>query len=129
MASSLYSKGDPVTILGNSDFVGKQIKPSSCKGPGVLKAYATWCPHCQNKVECINLMASECKKKNVDVTVYVLEAEEHRTAGTALGVQGFPTFFPVDKNGKVGAAMNVGGVPDVLKAICPTCKFDGACFK
>lgn len=128
MSTSLYSKSDPVVILGNSDFSGKQIKQSSCKGPGVLKAYATWCPHCQDKVECIKVMAAECKKNGLDITVYVLEADVNRDASSAIGVEGFPTFFKVDKSGKLSPALNVGGVPDVLKAICPTCKFSGACF-
>lgn len=129
MSSSLYSKSDPVVILGNSDFTGKQIKESSCKGPGVLKAYATWCPHCQDKVECIKLMASECKKNGINITVYVLEAESNQIAGATLGVQGFPTFFKVEQNGKVGPALQAGGIPDVLKAVCPTCKLEGSCFK
>jgi thiol-disulfide isomerase/thioredoxin len=128
MSESLYSKTDPVIILDDSCFDGKKIKSASFKGQGALKAYATWCPHCRDKVECIKLMATECKNNNIDVKVYVLEADTNRQAGSILGVEGFPSFFKVDATGNIGPILDVGGIPDVLKAVCPTCKFSGSCF-
>ena len=36
----------------------KKISSEIFKGPGVLKAYATWCPHCQSKVQELNNLAN-----------------------------------------------------------------------
>lgn len=124
----LYTDEDPVTILDDDSFVGKncKIRKDTFKTHGFLKAYAPWCGHCQAKVDCIKRLGKVLK--DYDVTVYVINAE--REANPLFNdhfgdrVRGFPTFLEVDGRGNIGEVMRtkdgeqVYSVPSIIAALC-----------
>jgi len=121
----LYKESDPVTILDDSCFAGQNwhIRARYCQGPGVLKVYASWCPHCQSKVQCINKLAELLRKHNV--VVYVIEAthETNPIFLTVHKIHSYPTFLSVSKDGTIGPPLLSNGepaytVPDILRALC-----------
>ena len=93
-----------------------RIIPESRAGPGVLKVYATWCPHCISKVEDLNRLAKLLKPQGM--AIYVLEGEQNPIFLSKYKVQGFPTFFETLEDGSIGKQLQVGGVPDIVRERC-----------
>jgi thiol-disulfide isomerase/thioredoxin len=124
----LYDNGDAVVILDDASFMGKKIMKKKFKGPGILKAYAPWCPHCRNKTTAIKVLAQLMNDNNTGYAFYVLDAEENTHASSMLKVQGFPTFYRVNANGEVGQILkDISGVEDLHIELC---KIDAKlCFK
>jgi thiol-disulfide isomerase/thioredoxin len=126
MASLYDSKKDGVYVLSDANFTnGKLTK--GFKGAGVLKAYATWCPHCRDKVEDFKELANDFKEEGAGLVVYVIEAEQNRAFSEAFEVEGFPTMLFVDEKGSVThladqAGERVHDVIGILKALCQTKK-------
>lgn len=121
----LYSDYDNVIILDDSSFLDKKIISKQYSGPGILQAYATWCPHCKSKVSCINVLADLLK--DTEYSVYVIDADQNKIAARVLGVDMFPTFYTVDNKGVVGKEVPMtNGMKDLIKALC---KQDGSLCK
>lgn len=133
MQSGLYSPSDGVYILHFSDFTIKDgvpyVNQNVFHGPGVIKAYAPWCPHCQNKVEAIRSIAKELNRDFHSAKVYVFNAdgaENFRNVKNDKGepmIAGFPTMLYVDEHCKVSTLRNSAGeqvysIPDVLHELC-----------
>ena len=129
----LYSPTDGVKVLQDSDFDfgRKKLKDTSCKGPGILKAYAAWCGHCQKMVDCICKLGKTCKKKNIDLTVYVIEANDNSRFAQEYNITAFPTFFSVSEDG-VLEQLSTHSLPEVVQGECPSCRghaaFRDSCF-
>lgn len=122
----LYNDNDSVQILDDASFIGKnlKIKPEYFSGPGVLKVYARWCPHCKDKVKCLNHLASLLQPN--DMQVYVLESDDNPIFARHYGrqIQAYPTFLEVTANGYVGERLlGQNGMPvfkleDIVGALC-----------
>jgi thiol-disulfide isomerase/thioredoxin len=129
--ASLYGAKDDVVILGDSDFIGGRLSGKAFQGPGILKAYANWCPHCQNIVKCVCELGQICKKEGVKMAIYVIEAQENSLFAEEQAVEGFPTFFAVDTKGGLRKLAS-HSLEDVVDEICETCRtnsaFKGKCF-
>lgn len=101
---SLYSKeDDSVHVLNDACFFflekGAQLHKEYFAGPGALKAYASWCPHCRDKVDCIKSLGEIFHGE--DMAMYVINADVNSEFARNIGVSGFPTFFEVDETGLV----------------------------
>lgn len=123
---SLYKESDPVHVMNDSFFFFKDgkgvIQDEQFAGAGVIKAYAPWCPHCKDKVRCINILAEILEPEGL--AVYVINAEANPHFSEGLGVEGYPTFYEVTAGGVVGKRLlkpngePVGTVPDIVVALC-----------
>ena len=123
----LYQKSDGVVILTDANFslakspVVKITK--GCKGAGVLKAYATWCPHCVDKVEDFKKLASVFKAEKLGLQVYTIEASINKQFAQLAGITGFPTILYVSEDGTISSLHNkegqsVSNVGQVIMALC-----------
>lgn len=122
---SLYKPKDPVVILTDKDIKGTRITKKGTKAKpcfdGVVKVYASWCPHCIEKVQSINNIAGAFKKLGMKQTMYVIDGDSNPVFAKSAGIEGFPTFFPV-VNGFVDTERRItGGVTDVLGHMCQSC--------
>lgn len=125
MSRSLYKSTDGVVVLTDDNCTGAKIT-KGFKGPGVLKAYAVWCPHCRDKVDDFKHLAEAFRKQKSGLVVYTIEADVNRNFARATEVEGFPTMMYVDESGNVTRLLNQGSevhnVPDILAALCTTKK-------
>jgi hypothetical protein len=122
MAQSLYKNNDGVVILTDSNCTGSKIT-SGFKGPGVLKAYAVWCPHCVDKVSSFKLLAECFREEQIGLVVYVIEADQNRNFSSACEIEAFPTIMYVDEKGNATKLTDVTGngvseIPEILQALC-----------
>ena len=105
----------PICIVKKGDFFrdnnGVRLASEKFSGAGILKGYADWCPHCQDKAKDLIDLA----RKNTSFNVYVIEAsaDENTALNQELGLQGFPTFFNVDDNGYVTKLPNINSINDI----------------
>lgn len=104
------------------DIHGKYFSLSGMKGKVVfLDFWATWCPPCVLAVPEVEKLHEEYKDKNVEIISLSLDNNEeavHRfmsihkmtsrvaiaqnsNIDTNYGVEGIPTFFIIDKEGKI----------------------------
>jgi len=112
----LYAEDDYVVILDDSSFIGRKIKSKNFQGPGILKAYAPWCPHCRNKATAIRLLAEILDDAEAESAVYVLNVTDNVYISKTLEVVALPTFFEVDKNGVIkGPLENITSIDDLRK--------------
>jgi thiol-disulfide isomerase/thioredoxin len=126
----LYVPSDNVVILTDDNFTGSKIT-SGFKGPGVLKAYATWCGFCRQKVESFKLLSDCFKKEKIGLVVYVIEAAQNPKFAKACEIEAFPTIMYADETGKVARLFGKGGdsVHDVVGAIDALCNTKKKCVK
>jgi thiol-disulfide isomerase/thioredoxin len=128
---SLYGAKDPVVILGDADFIGGKMKGPAFSGPGILKAYASWCPHCKTAVECVCELGKACKDEGVNMTIYVIEAQENAQFAVEQGVDAFPSYYAVDRKGGLKRLAS-RTLADVVDEVCKPCRgkksFTGRCF-
>jgi hypothetical protein len=122
MAQSLYNEGDGVVILTDANCTGSKIT-SGFKGPGVLKAYAVWCPHCINKVSDFKKLAASFRKEKIGLVVYTIEAHKNQKFASACEIETFPTIMYVDEKGNASKIMDqtgngVSDVPGTINALC-----------
>lgn len=134
----LYTKDDPVYILSDSDFTvsssgAAKLNKDAFRGAGIIKAYAPWCPHCQDKVEDIKTLGRVLRdNKSYGVSIYVFNADgggnmTRATEGGSPLIPGFPTLLFVDPDCNVTRLVDEGGegvfsVPDAITALCKTQK-------
>lgn len=115
---SLYKTTDPVHILNDAKFIGTDmtIKPKYLAGPGVLKVYASWCPHCQSKVVGLNKLAKLLEPHGM--AIYVLDGDNNPIFTSRHKVAGYPTFFEISEGGSIGRQLQIGSVTDVVTELC-----------
>lgn len=123
----LYQKSDGVVILTDDNFY-KEKTPivkiaRGFKGAGVLKAYATWCPHCVDKVEDFKKLAKVFKTEKLGLQVYTIEASINTTFAQQANITGFPTILYVDNEGVISSletkdGQSVSNVGQVIMALC-----------
>lgn len=133
----LYSHNDPVIVLDDGSFIGKQckIRSSTLQSHGFIKAYAPWCGHCQAKVSCINKLASILKEYGVSVYVINAEANPMFAEHFRDSVTAFPTFLEVNNKGVIGEPLldkngeQVYTIPGIISSLCGNdaqiCKIKG----
>jgi len=94
----IYTNDDPVNRLDDGSFLysNKKIRSNAWQGPGILEVYAPWCPHCQEKVNAINVLASSTG------AVYVLDGTTNPSFRFATGIEAYPTFLKVLPDGTLG---------------------------
>jgi thiol-disulfide isomerase/thioredoxin len=112
----LYTKRDKVVILGNSSITKTERGPTitgSFKGPGILEAYADWCPHCQDKADYIAELAKLLNTNGYHKKIYVLNVSNNADASTVLGVDSMPTFYLVDGKGVIGRPLHINSPNDI----------------
>ena len=126
----LYRPSDKVVILTDKNFTGNKIT-SGFKGPGVLKAYAVWCVHCQNKVQDFIKLAKTFKAEKIGLVVYVIEANTNTQFATANDVNSFPTIMYVNDKCETNRLLSSEGnqVYDVPGAINALCSVQKKCLK
>jgi hypothetical protein len=111
----IYTDADPVNRLDDASFLyrNKKIRLHAWKGPGVLEVYAPWCPHCQEKVNAINILASSTG------AVYVLDGTSNPSFRFATGIASYPTFLKVLPDGTLGDEIDgdLDAVVDYLNSL------------
>jgi len=122
-SESLYKSNDSVIQLNDSKFVGTKMKVSKdvFQGPGLLKIYAPWCPHCISKVDDMNRLAKILPQEGAQV--YVINAEKNQIFSRFFNIEGYPSFAYVNQNKMVEPLTNSDGEPvydtqSVIKALC-----------
>ena len=134
-SQGLYKKGDGVVILTDQNFQGKGSKvkiTSGCVGAGVLKAYATWCPHCVNKVTDFKELAADFKKhSDLKLSVYTIEAHINSKFAKDANIEGFPTILYVDENGEISPLLSSSGsaASNIAETIGALCESKQKCLK
>ena len=105
----IYTDSDPVNRLDDGSFLyNRKLRSHVWKGPGVLQVYAPWCPHCQKKVNAINVLAASTG------AVYILDGTVNPLFRFATGISSYPTFLKVLPNGTIGEEIP-GDLDEVIK--------------
>lgn len=111
-----------VVELSTNDFTGtsltnKRFNDKIC----LLKVYAPWCGYCIRMADDMNFLAKSLGKK--DIPVLSINYEQNKELVGAIGSNGFPTMFIVDKSGNLHK-VNMGSrsVVEILTAIQSTSK-------
>jgi hypothetical protein len=146
-ARPLYKGNKDVVQLSEKNFYQKangeiQLKDrKKFQGPGVIKVYADWCPHCRDKEECMIELAKAFKASNMGQEVYVINCPTSTPFTEAIQLQGYPTFYKCNKEGILTLLKNNGSdvrtIPDIVNAVCKECRtggkdssaFQSKCFK
>lgn len=110
-------RGDVLKITGEH-FEDKNFNHNSCKNKqGLLKFYAPWCPHCQNKVSDIKFLAKHLQPLNFFVGA--VDIETNTNLAKKFEITGIPQFFLVEKNGVSQRLNNFQfNMENILAAIC-----------
>jgi peroxiredoxin len=105
------------TISGNS----VSLNEFRGQNPAIVFFWATWCPHCQNQLLSLNKQGKDFEKKGIKlvlvdlgesanvVAAYVKKhdiqfevfLDEESAVAEEYGIVGVPTFFFIDKSGKI----------------------------
>ena len=95
------SEGGKVVISKKYD-KGKTLKKAFDTGKPVLVFFYTdWCGFCQKFAPTYDKISKNSKiKKNFAVAYVNCEKEENRDLMVEYGIQGFPSVFVIDKQGK-----------------------------
>lgn len=114
----LYTSKDKVVILNDKSLIesakGVKITGSSFKGPGILEAYAVWCPHCQNKANGIVELAGLMHENDSNKKIYVLDVTKNNDASAMLGVEFMPSFYLVGSQGSILKKVEVKDLSDIV---------------
>jgi len=69
------------------------------KGPGYVKFYAHWCPHCVNKKESWKSLRKSGKAGNIHAIDCALD--KNRAVCMVHDIKGYPTVKRIDSSGKL----------------------------
>lgn len=95
------SQGGEVVISKQYDKGRSLEKALATKKPVIVFFYTDWCGFCQRFAPTFDKITKGSKvKKNFAVAFVNCEKEENGKLMQEYGVQGFPTVFVIDKNGK-----------------------------
>jgi thiol-disulfide isomerase/thioredoxin len=118
-SEELYDPSDKdVVVLTDQDIIGlgkTRINARKFKGSGYLKAYASWCPHCVAKVNCIKTIGSNLSE--LGQAIYVIDADVNNQFNELLKITGFPTFLEVDENGYIGQTVDFQAICNKFKKL------------
>lgn len=81
---------------------GKSIeKAKETKKPMIVFFYTDWCGYCQRFAPTYHKLSKDKEiKKNFAIAYVNCEKEENHKLAEEYGIQGYPTVYVVDKNGK-----------------------------
>jgi thiol-disulfide isomerase/thioredoxin len=115
--SALPKPGDPLPTL-NLNYLGKQ--PELAGKPVLVEFWATWCPPCRKSIPHLNQIYSKYKSQGLEIvgitdenqaTVRKFQEQIPMDYNVAInapesiyeqfGIQGIPTAFLVNKEGKI----------------------------
>lgn len=103
--TSLFKPQKGLKVLKTQSFnaVKQQILPikSVPEMSGYVMFYAPWCPHCQSKVQEMMDMGKQYNQTGKMLYVYNADAPGSDKVTDYIDVEGFPTFYPVTKTGKI----------------------------
>jgi thiol-disulfide isomerase/thioredoxin len=109
----IYASKDPVVRLDDGSFIRhRKIRPLYWKGPGIIQVYAPWCPHCQSKVNSMNILADKLRDNNQ--AVYVLDGTDNPHFRYAHGVNAYPTVLKVLEDATIGEVID-GDLPQIAE--------------
>ncbi len=95
------SEGGQVVISKQYDRGRSLEKALKTKKPVIVFFYTDWCGYCQRFAPTFDKITKSSKmKKNFAVAFVNCEKEENHKLMEEYGVQGFPTVFVIDQNGK-----------------------------
>jgi len=100
------------------------INPQIMKGnPGMLLVHAHWCGHCVKFMPLYKNMSTQLNQSGDAFNCLAIESEEFKQdngkLSSALGVEGYPTMFWVDQNGKVlGQYKGQRDANSILTEVC-----------
>jgi peroxiredoxin len=133
--NSLVGKAAPdftlKTISGNS----VSLNEFRGQNPAILFFWATWCPHCQNELLSLDKRGEDFEKKGIKLVLVdlgesakVVEAyvkkrdirfevflDEESVVAEEYGIIGVPTYFLIDKSGKIQAIEHE--IPDNFESL------------
>ena len=93
--------GKKVVISKQYDRGRSLEKALATNKPVIVFFYTDWCGFCQRFVPTFDKITKKPKiKKNFAIAFVNCEAEENRQIVNDYGVQGFPTVFVIDEEGK-----------------------------
>ena len=88
------------------DYKDAENAPLLIKNNTVIEFWVTWCPHFQAMIP----RYEDLSKKHPDVDCYRIELEQHPELAAPFGVESFPTFIFITKEGKMNKW--VGELPE-----------------
>jgi thiol-disulfide isomerase/thioredoxin len=96
----MFTDPEKVQQLSNSNFKMVAGKVQVCMEnnkpvvKGLMIAYAPWCPHCHSME---NIWKNLSKKHKM----YALDADENSDARSQIELEGYPSFYTVNKSGSL----------------------------
>lgn len=95
--------GSNIVVLDNTHIIKKGQSfyinnPAFKNKLGLLKCYAPWCPHCSHMVDDLKYIADALKGFYV---IGAIDCDVHKDVAIQMGLNGYPTLFYIDINGKV----------------------------
>jgi thiol-disulfide isomerase/thioredoxin len=100
-------------VISKSD--GVYINQAKGTG-GLLMISVNWCGHCKRTLP---ILKEVSEKLGSAFPIFKLDADINKKAVNTLNVDGFPTIFYIDRNGKIGKTFSgdrtIGGF---LNGIC-----------
>lgn len=102
--NSLYNNSHAIQLTDNDLLYEDdqiKIKPEIFINPGLLKAYASWCIHCQVGSKKIKYLADKLNVDDQKTTIYVIEMSNNQNSNLNRLVQGFPTYLYIDDNKQI----------------------------
>lgn len=93
---------DNFKVINDSVFINPRIMNGN---PGIILVHAHWCGHCKRFMPTYQGIASQLNQAGDSFACLAIESEELKkdngAVSKALNIEGFPTLFWVDQNGKV----------------------------
>jgi thiol-disulfide isomerase/thioredoxin len=102
---SLYNNTHAIQLTDSNiilnDVNKLSIKDDMFANPGLLKAYASWCIHCQNSVNKIKYLSNKFNIPGENMNIYVIEMSENKDSLLNNIVAGFPTYLYIDEQKQI----------------------------
>jgi thiol-disulfide isomerase/thioredoxin len=89
-------------VINNKVFINPQVMNGN---PGIILIHAHWCGHCKRFMPTYQKIATQLNQAGESFACLAIENEELKkdngAVSNALNIEGFPTMYWVDQNGKV----------------------------